>query len=268
MCNELNQQVRQVTQRSVEGVVDPLCAGVCCDLGGQARQQPSQRLGTVALQREEVLELADDSFYDLALARGPAPIGLRPCPAGVVLGRRGNECPVLLHPKPLPLYSREAFVGQVRSVAVGGHEGLPYGPLVGGRRGQTESCDYAVGVYHQRRLETVDPLGLGGAPPEGSLPTEEPLARSPHPHDRRDEGRVHHAKDGRRTGELSGEGQLQSAQLGLQGSDAPVELALRTEAREVRAQMRPSEAPEVPLAAKPRPLGEEIARVMTSGSLS
>ena len=72
--------------------------------------------------------------------------------------------------------------------------------------GKTESCDYAVRVYHQRRLEAVDPLRLGGAPPEGGLPAEEPLARSPHPHHRRDERRVHHAIDGRRTGELSGEG--------------------------------------------------------------
>ena len=33
MCNELNQQVRQMAQRSSEGVVDLLCAGVGCDLG-------------------------------------------------------------------------------------------------------------------------------------------------------------------------------------------------------------------------------------------
>ena len=75
MCNDLDEQVRQVAQRSAEGVVNSLSAGVCRDLGRQARQQPSQRLGTVALQTEEVLELADDPFYDLALARGPAPIG-------------------------------------------------------------------------------------------------------------------------------------------------------------------------------------------------
>ena len=68
MCNELDQQVRQVTQRSAEGIVDRLCAGVGCDLGGQTRQQPSQRLGAVALQTEEVFELAYDPFYDLALA--------------------------------------------------------------------------------------------------------------------------------------------------------------------------------------------------------
>ena len=33
MCNELDQQVRQVAQRSAEGVVDLLCAGVGRDLG-------------------------------------------------------------------------------------------------------------------------------------------------------------------------------------------------------------------------------------------
>ena len=112
MKTALDQQVCQLTQRSVDGVVDPLSAGVGRDLGGQARQQPSQRLGAVALQSEEVLELADDPFYDLALAGGPAPIGLRPSPAGVVLGRRRDERPVSLHPKPLPFHPGEALVGQ------------------------------------------------------------------------------------------------------------------------------------------------------------
>src|SRR5215208_4583231 len=175
----------------------------------------------MALQTEEALELAYEPFYDLALARSPAPIGLRPRPAGVVLGRRSDERPVLIHPKALPLYPREAFVGQVGSVAVGGHESIAYGPLVG-----------------------------------GCLAAEEPLARSPHPHHRRDEGRVHNAIDGRRLGELLGEGELQEAHLWLQGSDATVELALRTEGREVGAQVRRSEAPEVPLAVERRPLGE------------
>jgi hypothetical protein len=82
--------------------------------------------------------------------------------------------------------------------------------------------------------------------------------RSPHPHDGRDEGRVHHAADGRRLRKILGEGQLQEAQLRLEGSDAPVELALRTEGREVGMQVRRSEAPEVPLAAEARPLlGED-----------
>jgi hypothetical protein len=67
MCNELDQQVCQLTQRSAEGVVDPLSAGVGRDLRRQAPQKPSQRFGAVSLQSEEVLELADDPFYDLAL---------------------------------------------------------------------------------------------------------------------------------------------------------------------------------------------------------
>ena len=56
---DLDQQIRQLSQRSVEGVVDPLCAGVGRDLGRQTPQQPSQRLGPVALQGEEILELPD-----------------------------------------------------------------------------------------------------------------------------------------------------------------------------------------------------------------
>ena len=35
MCNELDQQICQMAQRSAEGVVDALCAGVGYDLGGQ-----------------------------------------------------------------------------------------------------------------------------------------------------------------------------------------------------------------------------------------
>src|SRR5918992_6311870 len=53
MCNDLDQQVRQMTQRSAEGIVDPLCAGVGHDLGCQRRQQPSQRLRTMTLQAKE-----------------------------------------------------------------------------------------------------------------------------------------------------------------------------------------------------------------------
>jgi hypothetical protein len=109
MRNHLNQQVRQVAQRSAEEVVHPLSAGVRRDLGGQTRKQPSQRLGTVALQSEEVLELADDPFYDLALARGSAPIGLRPRSAGIVVGGGRNKRPVLLHPMALPLDPCEAL---------------------------------------------------------------------------------------------------------------------------------------------------------------
>ena len=68
MCNELDQEICQLTQRSPDGVVDPLNAGVGRDLRRQARQQPSKRFGAVSLQSEEVLELAYDPFYDLALA--------------------------------------------------------------------------------------------------------------------------------------------------------------------------------------------------------
>src|ERR671917_2009516 len=149
MCNELDQQIRQVTQRSAEGVVDALCAGVGHNLGSQTRQQPTQRLRAMTLQAEEVLELADHPFYDLALAGGPAAIRLRPCPWGVVFRGGRNERSVNFHPAPLPLDPREALVGQVRSVAVGGYEGLPDGPLVGGRRGQTEGAYHALGIYHQ-----------------------------------------------------------------------------------------------------------------------
>ena len=40
----LDQQIGQVTRRSAEGAVDPLSAGVGCNLGRQARQQPAERV--------------------------------------------------------------------------------------------------------------------------------------------------------------------------------------------------------------------------------
>jgi hypothetical protein len=173
MCNELYKQVRQVAQRSAEGVVNPLSAGVCRNLGRQARQQPSQRLGAVALQTEEVLELADVTPSMIwRLPEAQRLFGLRPRSAGIVLGGGRNQRSVDLHPKALPLYPREALVCQVGSVALGSQEGLAYGSIVGGCRCQAEGRDHPLGVNHQSHLEAVDPLGLGGAPPEGSLSAE------------------------------------------------------------------------------------------------
>jgi len=106
----LDQQIGQVTRRSAEGAVDPLSAGVGCNLGRQARQQPAEGLGPVAFQAEEVLELADHPLDDLALAGGPPTILLRPRPARAVLRRGRNERAVLLQPAPLPLHPREALV--------------------------------------------------------------------------------------------------------------------------------------------------------------
>src|SRR5215212_10368527 len=78
MCNDLDQKVRQVTQRSADGTVDPLSAGVGRDFGGQSCQQPSQGLGSVAFEPEEILELPDHPFHYLALAGGPE-IGRASC---------------------------------------------------------------------------------------------------------------------------------------------------------------------------------------------
>jgi hypothetical protein len=103
-------------------------------------------------------------------------------------------------------------------VKVRGYERLPDRPLVGGRRGKTESAYHALRVYHQRHLEPVDPLGLGSAPPEARLTGKESLARSPHSDDSRHQSRIQNPVGRRRFGNLLGEGPLQSAQLELQGS--------------------------------------------------
>ena len=63
MHNRSDQKVDQVAQRSPELVVEPLSASVGRHLGRQAGQKTTQRLGPVALQGEEILELIYDPFY-------------------------------------------------------------------------------------------------------------------------------------------------------------------------------------------------------------
>jgi hypothetical protein len=109
-------------------------------------------------------------------------------------------------------------------VPIAGQERIPYGPLVRGSFGQSKGAHHPLRVHYQRYFETVDPLGLGGTPPEARLSQEEPLARGSHPHHGRYQGGVQDAVECRRFGEFSGEGSLQtlqSAQFRLQGSDAP-----------------------------------------------
>lgn len=125
------------------------------------------------------------------------------------------------------------------------------------RRGQAEGGDHAVWIDHQRDLEPIAPLGLGAASAEGSLPGENPLAARPHSHDGRDEGGIHHVVDGRSLAELSSEILLQEAQFGLQVANAPVELALGAEGKEVGTKVRGGESPEVALATEARPLSED-----------
>ncbi len=63
-------------QRPTKLVVEPLPTGVGCDLGSQAGQKTTQRLGPVALQGEEVFQLVYDALDELALARRPATVGI------------------------------------------------------------------------------------------------------------------------------------------------------------------------------------------------
>src|SRR5918993_5629136 len=74
MHNRSDQKVDQVAQRSPELVVEPLSASVGRHLGRQAGQKTTQRLGPVALQGEDVLELIYDPFDDLPLSRRPATV--------------------------------------------------------------------------------------------------------------------------------------------------------------------------------------------------
>src|SRR5919112_3296160 len=127
---------------------------------------------------------------DLPLSRSPATVGFRPRPPGVVFGSGRYQRSIEIQPASLPLNARKALVGQVGLVRVLDDEKLPYGAIVGGCLCQPEGADHALWADRKRHLEPVNPLGLGGASAEGGLPAEGPLARSPHPHDGRDEGGV------------------------------------------------------------------------------
>jgi hypothetical protein len=58
-----------VAQRSTEGVVDPLCTGVCRSFALKVRQRSGEGLGSVVFQREGVIQPADHPSDDLALAK-------------------------------------------------------------------------------------------------------------------------------------------------------------------------------------------------------
>ena len=101
-------------------------------------------------------------------------------------------------------------------------EEVSYGPLVGGGLRQPEGADHALRADRKCYLEPVNPLGLGGAPPEGGLPGKQPLARSPYPHDGRNEGGVQDVVDLRSTTERSGQ-----LHAGSRATRAPQSVTLR-----------------------------------------
>jgi hypothetical protein len=130
MRNELDEKVGQVTQRPpIIPVVEPLSTSVGRDLGRQAGQKPTQRLGPVALQGEDVLELVYDPFDDLPLSRSPATIRFRPRPLGVVLGSGRYQRSIEIRPASLPPNARKALVGQVGIVRVLDASIMRYSPM-------------------------------------------------------------------------------------------------------------------------------------------
>jgi hypothetical protein len=109
MHNRSDQKVGKVALRSSELVVEPLATGVGSDLGCQAGQKTLKRLGPVALQCEDVLELVYAPFYDLPLSRRPATVRFRPRPLGVVLGSGRYQRSIEIRPASLPLNARKAL---------------------------------------------------------------------------------------------------------------------------------------------------------------
>src|SRR5215212_12171619 len=203
MCNELDQQVRQVTKGPSEALTRWAQVYAATLAVRRASSPPNVFARWRSTQKKSFSwQITPSMVWRLPSEASPPTIGLRPCPAGVLVWGGGHQRPVLPKPAPLPLDPPKPFVCQIRFVMVAGHEGVCYGPLVGGGRGQKEGDNDAPRIDPQGHLQAVDPFGLGGAPAEGGLPAEEPLAGRPNPHDGRDEGRVHHAVDGRRIGEV------------------------------------------------------------------
>src|SRR5215218_8200566 len=184
----------------------------------------------------------------------------RPCPLGVVLGSRHHQRALLVGPVPLPSNASEPFVGQIELVSILADKPIRYGALLGNDLGHPEGGDVALQAHREPYLEPVNPLGLRSAPAEGSLPAEEPFARSSHPHDGRDEGSIQHVVGGRGLGQFLGQVMVQGSYFGRERTHPPVELALRTEGGKVFAQVRRSETPEVALASEAGPLAEDGQR--------
>ena len=126
MCNDLDQEICQLTQRSAEGVVDPLSAGVGRDLGRQTRQQPSERFGAVALQAKKSLSWP---ITPSMICACPRPIADRP--SSTPGGSRRTVWPPPAPRRPpasaAPTHPRKPFVGQIRSVTVAATRASPMG---------------------------------------------------------------------------------------------------------------------------------------------
>jgi hypothetical protein len=145
-------------------------------------------------------------------------------------------------------------------VTVGADQELAYRSLVAIGWGEAEGGDDPFGTHREGDLEAVDPFGLGDAPAEGGLPGEEALAASADPHDRWDQGGVHHVVCLRAVGQRGGQVALRRTELRFEGTDAAVELAVGEQVREAGSQVRVGEAEEVSLAAEPRPLRDDRQR--------
>jgi hypothetical protein len=108
-------------------------------------------------------------------------------------------------------------------MAVASDEDLPYGTLVGGGFGQGEGRDDAPRSDGEADLEAVDPLGLGGAPPEARLPREQPVPACPDANDRWDEGGIQDMVDHSLLGEEIGQMKLEGSHFALQSPHPAVE---------------------------------------------
>ena len=178
MCNCSDPKAGQLTQRSSEVHVKDMAAGVGDDLGGQPGEQTAERLGAVALQSVEVLELPYDALNELPLAGRPTPVPLGSSAASGALRRRGHQSAVNLQPATLPRHGGEPGVGEVGVVTVGRQQRVADRPLVAVGRGQTEARDHALRIRHEGHLEAVDPLRFETLRPKAAWPVKSPLRQA------------------------------------------------------------------------------------------
>ena len=92
------------------------------NFGGHTRQQATQGLDAIALQRKGIFELVDHLSDHLPFARRPARRRRSPGTFGG-LGRGGRDAaPVLFPAGAFPVHRGEALIGQIGGVAFAADE--------------------------------------------------------------------------------------------------------------------------------------------------
>ena len=119
MCNELDQQVRQVTKGPSEALTRWAQVYAATLAVRRASSPPNVFARWRSTQKKSFSwQITPSMIWRLPSEASPTTIGLRPRPAGIVVRGGRNQRSVDLQPAPLPLNPRKPFVCQIRSVTV------------------------------------------------------------------------------------------------------------------------------------------------------